>query len=45
MDPFLVEAVEVLNKEWVGIFFVIGVSWLDIDDDKLNFCSNLLWKA
>jgi len=44
MDPLLVEAVEVLNKEWVGIFFVIGVSWLDIDDDKLNFCSNL-WKA
>ncbi|EJK58416.1 hypothetical protein THAOC_21460 [Thalassiosira oceanica] len=43
-DSVSVRRAEVLNKEWAGLFLVIGVSWLDTDDDKLNFCSNL-WKA
>ena len=43
IDPLVKEAVRVVNKEWVKLFFVLGVSWMDIDDDKLNFCSQL-WK-
>lgn len=43
IDPLMKEAVRVVNTEWVKLFFVLGVSWMDIDDDKLNFCSKL-WK-
>ena len=43
IDRLVQEAVRVVNKEWVKLFFVLGVSWMDIDDDKLNFCSQL-WK-
>ena len=43
IDPLAKEAIRVLNNEWGKLFFVIGVSWIDLDDDKLNFISKL-WK-
>ncbi|KAL7459526.1 hypothetical protein ACHAWC_011246 [Mediolabrus comicus] len=40
-DPIMSELVDALNKEWGKIFFVPGVSWIDVDDDKLAHSSHL----
>lgn len=38
-DPIMVELEEVCRREWIDTFFVSGHSWVDIDDDKLAYCS------
>lgn len=39
IDPIMTEVIESMNKEWRDIYFVSGVSSMDIDDDKLPYCS------
>ncbi|KAK1733201.1 hypothetical protein QTG54_016058 [Skeletonema marinoi] len=38
-DPIMEEVIEAINNEWAKNFFVLGESWIDVDDDKLNNCS------
>ena len=33
------EAVTILNRHFTNLNFVVGVSWVDLDDDKIPHCS------
>ena len=39
MDPIMNNFVGILNRHWCNMFYVLMVSWVDLDDDKLPFCS------
>ena len=38
-DPILNEAVRACSDYWRDLFFLLGVSWEDLDDDKWPNCS------
>lgn len=43
-DPIVDEAIDAFNKESTKTYFVPGVTWVDIDDDKIPNCSPK-WKS
>ena len=39
-DPIIYQAIMVCNAHWILIHFLLGVTWLDCDDDKLGHSMN-----
>ena len=39
IDPIVSDFVGTINRLWSSIFFSPGVSWVDLDDDKLWYSS------
>ena len=42
-DPIIDDVISSINKLWVNLFFAPGVTWVDIDDNKIPKTSPL-WK-
>ena len=42
-DPIVDDVISSINKLWVKLFFAPGVTWVDLDDDKIPK-SSPLWK-
>ena len=40
-DPITHQAIMVCNTHWILIHFLLGVTWLDCDDDKLGHSAQL----
>ena len=40
-DPIIDDVISSINKLWVNLFFAPGVTWVDIDDNKIPKTSPL----